>query len=221
MTPENRLPDGDADRNVERMLAAYGREPGRVQETVRRVLDAARRRSARADSAAARTGAVTTRRAFAELYAELRATAARLLSRRPPGTLLDAEALVHELYLDLAARERPWKDRDEFLRAAADAMHWILIASVPRFSRCDPGPRRVLLDMAALAAKRSTPDLVALDDALGRLEAVDERAARVVEFRLFGSLTSDEIASRLGVPAASVEQRWDFALRWLADELAR
>lgn len=225
-----------ADRNVARLLDAYGREPQRVQETVRRVLERARLRAeefkssapgegggraATEETSAAHRGERSTRRQFATLYDELLAAARRLVSRQPPGMLMDAKALVHEAYLVLAAKKRAWNDRDQFLRAATSAMRRALIESVPRVDRCRRQPRIVPLGAENPAARERSAELIALDDALVRLEKYDAVAAKIVEYRTFGSLTTGEIAQRLGICARSVEREWTFARRWLAKELTR
>jgi RNA polymerase sigma factor (TIGR02999 family) len=126
------------------------------------------------------------------VYEELRQLAARKLSREPPGQTLQATALVHEAYLRLVGNDsQSWDGRGHFFAAAAEAMRRILVerARQKQTQRRGRGHRRVDLEEAALAGEDPPVDIVALDEALDRLETEAPLAAQVVKLRYFSSLT--------------------------------
>jgi RNA polymerase sigma factor (TIGR02999 family) len=157
------------------------------------------------------------------LYQDLRRKAAAFLRRERPGHTLQPTALVHETYLRLVDQDRvAWKNRAHFLGVAAQMMRRILVdhARNRRAGKRGGGAVRVTLD-EALA--RSTPreiDLVALDEALDALAAVDAELARVVDLRAFGGLTVEETAEVLQVSPATVKRHWSFASAWLRSRMA-
>jgi RNA polymerase sigma factor (TIGR02999 family) len=157
------------------------------------------------------------------VYDELSDIAHRELRARPSDTL-STTALVHELYLRLAAGERhDWADRAHFLGVAAIAMRRILIDRARR--RCAEkrgGARRVVtLDDRMIAVDDQAESLVELDEALSALAALDERLARVVECRYFGGLTEEETAEVLGVTSRTVRRDWVKARSLLYQALTR
>ncbi len=159
------------------------------------------------------------------VYAELRRLAASRLAREAPGQTLQPTALVHEAYLRLtgADPDRPWNGRGHFFAAAAEAMRRILVerARRKRSARHGGGRTRVALDDRAAAPAGPPPDdLVAVDEALTRLEALDPVRAGVVKLRFFGGLTMPETAEALGISLATAERHWAFARAWLYAELA-
>jgi len=159
---------------------------------------------------------------FALIYGELRRIAAGLLRRERPEHTLQPTALVHEAYLKLVDQTRiRWEDRAHFLGIAARAMRQILVDHARgRAARKRGGGRqRVTLDEGVLAEEGKELELLALDEAMTRLAGVDERAARVVELRIFGGLTVTEIALVLGVSKRTVDGDWSVARMWLAREL--
>src|SRR5262245_52319374 len=151
-------------------------------------------------------------------YEELRRLARRYLQRERPEHTLQPTALVHEAYLRLVdQKEVRWQNRAHFLGIAAEAMRRILVehARAHRRAKRGGGPRRVSLeDTVGLSNERGL-DLVALDDALASLAALDPRKSRVVELRFFGGLTTEETAQVLGVSTATVERELYVAKLWL------
>ena len=156
------------------------------------------------------------------LYAELRALAGGYFKRQPEGHTLQPTALVHEAFLRLARQDpERFADREHFFAVAATAMRQIL-ASHARNRRADQRGRKLApltLTHLPLEDPSTAVDLVALDDVLERLEKLNERQARVVEYRFFGGLTVPEIARVLGVSLTTVEKEWRRARAWLSMEL--
>jgi RNA polymerase sigma factor (TIGR02999 family) len=168
-------------------------------------------------------GEPTTSALFALLYQELHALAQGYLRRERPWHTLQATALVHEAYVQLSrGGERPWQERDHFLATAACAIRRVLVnhAEAHRSQKRGGGAPKVSLDDAVeLAAPKTTVDVLALDEALARLEQLDARQCRIVELRFFGGLAIDEIARLLGVSARTVDGDWAMAKAWLQAEL--
>jgi RNA polymerase sigma factor (TIGR02999 family) len=156
------------------------------------------------------------------VYQELRRLAASYLRRERPGQTLQPTALVHEAYLRLM-KDKPdrWQNRAHFCAIAAHSMRQILIERARArgaLKRGGGGPR-VTLDEALLAGGERTIDLVALDEALERLAAMDAEQARLVELRFFGGLTVEETAEAMNISPATVKRHWTVARAWLAREL--
>jgi RNA polymerase sigma factor (TIGR02999 family) len=154
------------------------------------------------------------------VYAELRRVAHRQLAGEADGHTLSTTGLVHETYLRLAAQRPEWSNRAQFFALAARTMRRILIDYARRHRaarRGGPSARQVPLD--ALAAAERGDELLALDEALDRLAALDARAARVVECRFFGGLTEGETADALGVSVRTVAGDWLMARGWLHQAL--
>ena len=163
---------------------------------------------------------------FAQLapvvYDELRMLAAAHLRREDSGHSLQPTALVNEAYLRLVgAYAPPWDDRGHFFRAAAEAMRRILIEHARKRSRHKRGGGRVQVSLSAVGpASWDEPEQVlALDEALRRLEEQDPRSAEVVQLRYFGGLSVQETAEALGVSERTVKREWTFARVWLHDAL--
>jgi RNA polymerase sigma-70 factor, ECF subfamily len=159
------------------------------------------------------------------LYDELRRMAHRRMRGERVGHTLDTTALVHEAYLELAGLDRmEWRDRAHFLAVAARAMRRVLIdyAVQRRAQKRDGGRRPVPLDevedLLALSGHRAD-ELLALDEALRRLDAVSERQCRVVECRFFAGMSVEETAEALGTSPATVKRDWTVARAWLHREL--
>jgi RNA polymerase sigma factor (TIGR02999 family) len=158
------------------------------------------------------------------LHDELRRMAAGYLRRERPDHTLQPTALVNEAYLRLVdQRDLDWKDKAHFLGVAAHLMRLILVdhARARRAEKRGGDAGRVPLEEAVVAAIERDVDLLALDEALGRLGAMDAQLARVVELRYFGGLTTRETAEVLGVSTATVEREWATARSWLKRELTR
>ena len=156
-------------------------------------------------------------RLLASVYEELRARAGALLAEERPDHTLSATALVHEAYLKLIdQRAARWQDRAHFCAIAARAMRRILVDHARTRKRIKRGAgRRASLDTELLVAFEQATDLLALDQAMSRLAAVNGIASRVVELRYFGGLTIKETAAVLDVSDSTVEHEWRYARAWL------
>lgn len=158
------------------------------------------------------------------VYGELRKLAAAKLAREKPGQTLDATALVHEAYLRLVGHEdsRPWDNRGHFFAAAAEAMRRILVENARRRSRQKRGGqgRRMELSEAILAVSAPPDEVLAVDEALVKLQAEDEAAAQLVKLRFFVGLSVEEAAQVLNVSRATAYRHWTYAKAWLRCELA-
>jgi RNA polymerase sigma factor (TIGR02999 family) len=157
------------------------------------------------------------------VYDRLRRIAHAQLRGERPGHTLDTTALVHEAYLKLIdLRQVEWRDRAHFFAMAARLMRRILIDYARAKKRDKRGgdavhiPLAQALDVPVLVAE----ELLALDEALARLEAQSERLCRVVECRCFAGLSLEETAAALGISPATVKRDWTFARAWLNHELA-
>ena len=160
-------------------------------------------------------------RLYARVYAELARIAHRQLRGERPDHTLGTTGLVHETYLKLVEHNRiEWKGRAHFFAVAARAMRRILVdyARQYRALRRGGGLRRVSLAEEAAVAERGEM-LVALDEALERLAALNGRLSQVVECRYFGGLTEEETAEALGVTTRTVQRDWAKARGWLYLEL--
>ncbi|HMU62224.1 MAG TPA: sigma-70 family RNA polymerase sigma factor [Gemmatimonadales bacterium] len=160
---------------------------------------------------------------FPLVYDELRQLAHRQLRRESSGHSLNTTALVHEAYLKLVDQTRAQiRDRAHFFAVAATAMRRILVDHARRHgaAKRGAGAKRVPLEMVdGLAPDERADLLVALDTALVRLAALDERQARVVECRFFGGLTEEETAEALGTSTRTVKRDWAKARSWLYQAL--
>jgi RNA polymerase sigma factor (TIGR02999 family) len=162
-------------------------------------------------------------RLFPLVYEELRALAGSLFRKQSPGHTLQPTALVHDAYVRLIDQTSPqWKDRGHFFAVAAKAMRQILTDHARRQQAVKRGggdkQRIVLNDDVAFTAK-PTVDLLALDEAMQALAALDERKARVVELKFFAGLGNDEIADVLHVSRATVADDWTVARAFLKSQL--
>lgn len=157
------------------------------------------------------------------VYRELRSIAQRHLRREDPGHTLNTTALVHEAYLRLVDLRRvEWQDRVHFFAMASRMMRRVLINYARRRKRTKRGGGRipVSLQEVSLPIHEHLDDLLALDQALTRLEAVDERRCRVVECRFFAGLDIEETAEALGVSPGTVKRDWRLARLWLNRQLS-
>jgi len=157
------------------------------------------------------------------LYAELRRIASAQLRAERPGHTLQATALVHEAYLKLVdQRQVNWQIRAHFFGVAAQVMRRILMDYAKGRAREKRGGdvRKTSLDEALAVSYDRAYELVEIDQALGRLEALDRRQAQVVEMRFFGGLSVEETAEALGVSAPTVKREWAMARAWLHRELS-
>ncbi len=162
-------------------------------------------------------------RLFPLVYAELRKTADLLLAHEFEAHTLQPTALVHEVYLKLARGGNPDAgSRAHFLGIAARAMRQILVDHARKRKAAKRGKGEVFVTLGehADAAAPDAESMVALDDALERLGALDPRLAKVVELRFFGGLTEDQVAATLGVTTRTVQRDWAKARAWLHAQIA-
>jgi RNA polymerase sigma factor (TIGR02999 family) len=149
----------------------------------------------------------------------LRKLAARRLAREAPGQTLEATALVHEAYLRLVdtTKVQSWNSRGHFFGAAAEAMRRILVENARRKKSRKAGGERRRLDLSDVEPAADGPrvDLLALDDALARLEAKDKRKAELVKLRYFAGLTNEQAAQALGISSSTADNDWAYARSWL------
>jgi len=160
------------------------------------------------------------------VYAELRHLARRRLSRATPGQTLQPTGLVHEAFLRLAGgKQAKWESRAHFFGAAARAMRNVLVDHARRKdSEKHGGDRsRVPLTVAAFTPEPDAPalDLLALDEALEKLERDDPRMAQVVMLRYFAGLTIEDTARALEISTSTVEREWSYARAWLYREMSK
>jgi RNA polymerase sigma factor (TIGR02999 family) len=161
-------------------------------------------------------------RLFPAVYAQLRAAARAQLRHERSDHTLQATALVHEAYLRLVAGGYPtWNDRQHFFRAAAEAMRRILVEYARRRRRVKRGrnPVRVSLSDVDSVAQHDPEQILALDEAIRRLEEQDPSAVDVVRLRFFAGLSVEETARLLDVSERTVKREWAFARAWLYDAL--
>jgi RNA polymerase sigma factor (TIGR02999 family) len=154
------------------------------------------------------------------VYDELRKLAAEKLAHEQTGQTLQATALVHEAYLRLLGGKlsQDWDGRRHFFAAAAEAMRRILIdrARHKQTRKAGGGRRRLDLDDIEPVLEDEDGDrLLALDEALGQLEAEDSRKAELVKLRFFAGLTAEQAAAALGVSTSTAEKDWAYARSWL------
>src|SRR5262249_12051118 len=157
------------------------------------------------------------------VYDELRKLAAQKLAQEKPGQTLQATALVHEAYVRLVGTGEPqnWDSRRHFLAAAAEAMRRILInhARDKGRQKRGGGRQRVDLDCLAVVDQASADEVIALDEALQRLEHQNQPCAELVKLRFFTGLTMKEAAAALGIAPRTAHRYWVFARAWLYDAL--
>jgi RNA polymerase sigma factor (TIGR02999 family) len=157
------------------------------------------------------------------VYDELRKLAALKLANEKPGQTLQATALVHEAFLRLVNVEHPqqWDSRGHFFAAAAEAMRRILIDSARRRASRKRGgecKRIELLDQPA-SFDVDQINLLALDEALKRLEAEQPDKAQLVKLRYFAGCTLEDTANMLGISRATAQRNWAYARAWLFGQL--
>jgi RNA polymerase sigma factor (TIGR02999 family) len=155
--------------------------------------------------------------------AELRRLAHRYINGERVGHTLQTTALVNEAYLRLVDSSRVrWQNRAHFFAISAQLMRRVLVdyARARRSQKRGGEMTRISLEEAPLIAREREPDIVALDQSLSALAAVDHRKSRVVELRFFGGLSVEETAEVLGVSPDTVMRDWRLAKSWLLRELS-
>jgi RNA polymerase sigma-70 factor, ECF subfamily len=158
------------------------------------------------------------------LYQELRRLAAHYMRDERPGHTLQPTALVHEAFLRLTGQNRTnWQNRDQFLGIASHLMRRILVDHARKRATNKRSGVLVTLDEAIenqCADVLQPEEILAVDEALTRLDQLDPQQARIVELRYFGGLTPAETAGAMGVSLRTVERDWAMAKAWLLAELA-
>ncbi len=156
------------------------------------------------------------------VYEELRTLARARMARLAPGQTLQPTALVHEAYLRvIGTATLDWDGRGHFFAAAAQAMRNIIVDQARRKAAAKHGGDRARhpLDELDLAIQPPTEDVLALDEALRRLESDDPRKGRIVDLRYFAGLTVQETAAAMGVSIGTVEREWRYIKAWLHTQL--
>jgi len=156
------------------------------------------------------------------VYDELHTLAQRYMKRERGDHTLQTTALVNEAYLRLAGQQdSDWQNRAHFFGVAAQVMRHLLVdhARSRRYARRGGSTVRITLDETVAASPGESVDLLALNEVLDRLDAIDERKRRVVELRYFSGLSVEETAEVLGLSAITVKREWLKAKAWLYREL--
>jgi RNA polymerase sigma factor (TIGR02999 family) len=158
------------------------------------------------------------------VYQELRRLAQHYLQQERPDHTLQATALVHEAYLKLIdTKIVRWENRAHFFAVTAQVMRHILVdlARQRRAQKRGGGQKLALDEALGVPDEAETVNLVALDEALDRLAAVDARQSRIIELRYFGGLSMEETAEVLGISTSTVKREWRMARAWLHREIRR
>ena len=154
------------------------------------------------------------------VYEELRKLAVHKMANEAPGQTLQPTALVHEAWLRLAGQSR-WNDRQHFFRAAAQAMHRILVdrARQRRAARHGGGLHQTELTESKIVAHGPDDEVLAVSEALERLAQRDPVTADLVNMRYYAGLSMPDAAEALGIPLRNAERLWTFARAWLRKEI--
>ena len=164
----------------------------------------------------------TTEELLPLVYAELRRLAAHKMASENPSQTLQPTALVHEAWLKLGGEEnRPWRNRNHFFAAAAEAMRRILTDNARRKLRVrhGGGQRRVNLENATTAAESEADHILDVNEALEKLAQLDPQRAELVKLRYFVGLSFAEAAEVLGISEPTAKRYWSFARAWLYEEI--
>ena len=156
------------------------------------------------------------------VYDELRGLARARLAHERAGHSLQATALVHEAYIRMLGADSPsWNDRGHFFRAAAEAMRRILIDHARKRGRIKRGGGRIQVTLGDVQVGTGLPleDLMALDEAIQRLEEQDPRMAEIVRLRFFAGLSVEETGKALGISERTVKREWAVARAWLYEAM--
>jgi RNA polymerase sigma factor (TIGR02999 family) len=163
-------------------------------------------------------------RLMAELYDSLRSMAGRFLSRESAGHTLQPTDLVNEAYLKMVRQtQADWQGKTHFMAVGAQAMRRILIDHARTRGRQKRGGsrKRVPLDDGFVLTSDHSEEVLWVDEAIDRLAKLDPVHARIVEYRLFGGMTNEEIAAVLGVTSRTVERHWTVIRAWLLKEMGK
>lgn len=174
-------------------------------------------------SADSNSAAASRDRLYSAIYPELKKVAAALMKSERAAHILQPTALVHEAYLKLLGGEpADWQSRAHFLGTATRAMRQVLVDQARQrdAAKRGAGAERVTLD-EEIASESRTLGILEVDDAISRLSELSQRMAQVVEMRVFGGMSHEEIAEALGVSLRTSVEDWSIARRWLAREFTR
>lgn len=161
-----------------------------------------------------------TAKLMSAVYTELRQVAARAMRNERGGHTLQPTALVNEAFLRMAQGAGvDWRDRAHFFGVAAHVMREILVDYARKKGAAKRGGVRVTLDDSLAIAEDKLGEIVAIDEVLDRLSALDPRQAKIVELRFFAGLSVEESAEALGISAPTVKREWASAKAWLHREL--
>lgn len=158
------------------------------------------------------------------VYDELRGLAKRYMRRESASHTLQTNALVNEAYLRLVNQQNvDWQNRAHFFAIAAQVMRHLLVdhARSKQYAKRGGGAVQVTLDEGLAASDENSVELLALHQALERLEAIDDRKSKIVELRYFGGLSTEETAEVLGVSEITIKREWAKAKAWLFRELSQ
>ena len=158
------------------------------------------------------------------VYDQLREIAQMRMRGEQPDHTLQATALVHEVCLRLLGeRKVSWQNRGHFYATAAEAMRRVLIDHAKSKRRLKRGgdAKKMWLNVADLASQEDPENILALDEAIRRLELQNPEAAKVVELRFYAGLSIDDTAAAMDLSPRTVDRRWKFARAWLFQELAQ
>jgi RNA polymerase sigma factor (TIGR02999 family) len=158
------------------------------------------------------------------VYDELRRIASRYMKRERAGHTLQTTALVNEAYLRLVNQQGiDWQDRAHFFAVAAQVMRHLLVdhARANHYAKRGGNAVQVTLDEGAIVTESQNVEILALDEALTRLAAMDERKVKIVELRYFGGLSAEETAAVLDLSEITVKREWLKAKAWLFRELTQ
>ena len=157
------------------------------------------------------------------VYSELHRLAHRHIKRERPGHTLQTSGLLNEAFLRLVEqRDVTWKSRAHFFAIAAKLMRCILVdhARSHAYAKRGGGAAKVTLDEALIVSQERAGEVVALDDALTRLEQMDAQQSNIVELRFFAGLTIEETAEVLNLSPSTIKREWVTAKAWLFRELS-
>lgn len=158
------------------------------------------------------------------VYQQLRGVAQVRMSAENPGHTLQATALVHEVFLRLVGnRKLPWQNQAHFYAAAAEAMRRVLLdhAKAKGRKKRGGGGKKMPLNVADLASEQDSDQILALDEAVCRLEEQNPEAALVVRLRFYAGLSVDQTAEAMDMAPRTVDRRWKFARAWLYQALGQ
>jgi RNA polymerase sigma factor (TIGR02999 family) len=158
-----------------------------------------------------------------QMYDDLRRLAASRVATMASGDTLQATALVHEAWLQLAGRQRAWRSRTHFFATTAQIMRHILIDHLRNKARLKRGKGQLPLNIDDFDLAQGGPDekVLLIDEALQQLEKEYPEKARVVVLKFFGGLTDCEVAEELGLSERTIERHWAYAKAWLLTSIRK